>query len=102
MFNTQQRDKLLELKKKFGSGFIAVFYISILLSVCTFFIEYKYFLIVLFAPTIIVMLINPPFSEKRVCFVSLPAFICFYWHWQHTCGFRHEKSGLSSARGFFE
>ena len=66
MFNRQQIDHLLEekkgeLKKKFGSGFIAVFYISILLSICTFFIEYKYFLIVLFAPTIIVMLINPPF-----------------------------------------
>lgn len=68
MFNKQQIDKLPELKKKFGSGFIAVFYISILLSVCTFFIEYKYFLIVLFAPTIIVILINPPFSEKKGVF----------------------------------
>ena len=75
MFNKQQIDKLLELKKKFGSGFIAVFYISILLSMCTFFIEYKYFLIVLFAPTIIVMLINPPFSEKRgVSFHCRPLF----------------------------
>lgn len=75
MFNTQQRDKLLELKKKFGSGFIAVFYISILLSVCTFFIEYKYFLIVLFAPTIIVMLINPPFPKKGcVSFHCRPLF----------------------------
>lgn len=103
MFNTQQRDKLLELKKSL-EVVLSQFSISLFFFPCVrFFIEYKYFLIVLFAPTIIVMLINPPFSEKkRVCFVSLPAFICFYWHWQHTCGFRHEKSGLSSARGFFE
>ena len=91
MFNRQQIDHLLEekkgeLKKKFGSGFIAVFYISILLSICTFFIEYKYFLIVLFAPTIIVMLINPPFSEKKGVFrfiaglyLLLLALATYFW-----------------------
>ncbi|MCY8558139.1 methyltransferase [Bacillus haynesii] len=91
MFHKKQIDKLLEenkgeLNKKFGSGFIAVFYISILLSICTFFIEYKYFLIVLFAPTIIVMLINPPFSEKKGVFrfiaglyLLLLALATYYW-----------------------
>ncbi|MCY9400799.1 methyltransferase [Bacillus haynesii] len=91
MFHKKQIDKLLEenkgeLNKKFGSGFIAVFYNSILLSICTFFIEYKYFLIVLFAPTIIVMLINPPFSEKKGVFrfiaglyLLLLALATYYW-----------------------
>ncbi|MCY9336975.1 methyltransferase [Bacillus haynesii] len=91
MFHKKQIDKLLEenkgeLNKKFGSGFIAVFYISILLSICTFFIEYKYFLIVLFAPTIIVMLTNPPFSEKKGVFrfiaglyLLLLALATYFW-----------------------
>ncbi|MCY7850398.1 methyltransferase [Bacillus haynesii] len=91
MFHKKRIDKLLEenkgeLNKKFGSGFIAVFYISILLSICTFFIEYKYFLIVLFAPTIIVMLINPPFSEKKGVFrfiaglyLLLLALATYFW-----------------------
>ncbi|OMI28806.1 methyltransferase [Bacillus haynesii] len=91
MFHKKQIDKLLgenkeELNKKFGSGFIAVFYISILLSICTFFIEYKYFLIVLFAPTIIVMLINPPFSGKKGVFrfiaglyLLLLALATYFW-----------------------
>ncbi|MCY7780916.1 methyltransferase [Bacillus haynesii] len=91
MFNKKQIDKLLEENKgepneKFGTGFIAVFYISILLSICTFFIEYKYFLIVLFAPTIIVMLINPPFSEKKGVFrfiaglyLLLLALATYFW-----------------------
>ncbi|MCI4128296.1 methyltransferase [Bacillus haynesii] len=91
MFHKKQIDKLLEenkgeLNKKFGSGFIAVFYISILLSICTFFIEYKYFLIVLFAPSIIVMLINPPFSEKKGVFrfiaglyLLLLALATYFW-----------------------
>ncbi|MFB6500076.1 methyltransferase [Bacillus haynesii] len=91
MFHKKQIDKLLEenkgeLNKKFGSGYIAVFYISILLSICTFFIEYKYFLIVLFAPTIIVMLINSPFSEKKGVFrfiaglyLLLLALATYFW-----------------------
>lgn len=48
------------------------------------------------APTIIVILINLLFSKKKGCFVSLPAFICFYWHWQHTFGFNHKQSGYKN------
>lgn len=73
-YNKKQIDKLPEKNKeeaneRFGTAFISFFFICILFSICTFFIEYKYFLLVLFAPSIIVMFINPPFSKKRGYFV---------------------------------
>ncbi|MED1739894.1 methyltransferase [Bacillus swezeyi] len=89
--NKKQIDKPLEKNKeepneRFGTAFIAVFFISIFLSICTFFIEYKYFLLVLFAPSMSVMFINPPFSEKKRFFrliaglyLLLLALATYFW-----------------------
>ncbi|MGE6630591.1 methyltransferase [Bacillus sp. NPDC077027] len=72
-FNKKQIDKLLDhneeenenLKNKIDTSFMIVFYFSILLSICTFFFDYKYFLITLFGPTVLVTLINPPFQQQK-------------------------------------
>ncbi|MDA1477682.1 methyltransferase [Bacillus changyiensis] len=74
LYHQKQIDQLLEnieeeperkSNEKIGISFIPVFYISLLLSVCMLFIEYKYFLLVLYAPTVILTLINPPLCEKK-------------------------------------
>ncbi|WP_309436706.1 methyltransferase, partial [Bacillus paralicheniformis] len=73
-FNKKQIDKLLddhteeeqkETKSKVNTSFIIVFYFSILLSICTVFFDYRYFLIALFGPTILVTFISPPFQTKK-------------------------------------
>ncbi|MDA7027297.1 methyltransferase [Bacillus sp. CLL-7-23] len=74
-YHQKQIDQLLEnieeepegkSNEKIGISFIPVFYISFLLSLFMLFIEYKYFLLVLYAPTVIFTLINPPLFEKKV------------------------------------
>ncbi|EWH21197.1 hypothetical protein [Bacillus haynesii] len=94
-FNKKQIDKLLddhteeeqkETKSKVNTSFIIVFYFSILLSICTFFFDYRYFLIALFGPTILVTFISPPFQTKKGIFRIFSAIylilliaVTFFW-----------------------
>ncbi len=93
MFNKKQIDKLLddhteeeqkETKSKVNTSFIIVFYFSILLSICTFFFDYRYFLITLFGPTILV--ISPPLQLKKgiyrifsALYLILLFTVTFFW-----------------------
>ncbi|OLP67037.1 hypothetical protein BACPU_03960 [Bacillus pumilus] len=54
-----------ETKNKVNTSFIIVFYFSILLSICTFFFDFRYFLITLFGPTILVTFVSPPLQNKK-------------------------------------
>lgn len=93
-FNKKQIDGLLDdyteeqkdTKSKVITSFIIVFYFSILLSICTFFFDYKYFLITLFGPTILVTFISPPFQIKKgiyrifsALYLILLIIVTFFW-----------------------
>ncbi|MED1740784.1 methyltransferase [Bacillus swezeyi] len=94
-FNKKQIDKLLddhteeeqkETKSKVNTSFIIVFYFSILLSICTFFFDYRYFLIALFGPTILVTFISPPLQIKKgiyrifsAIYLILLITVTFFW-----------------------
>ncbi|MDA2164202.1 methyltransferase [Bacillus cereus group sp. Bc252] len=60
-----QNEKDTPTKKSY---FIPVFLVSIIVSICMAFIQIKLTIITLFAPAILVMLYDPPFSRKKGAF----------------------------------
>lgn len=61
----EQNQKNVPTKKSY---FIPVFLISIIASICIAFIQIKLTILTLFAPAILVMLYDPPFTRKRNLF----------------------------------
>lgn len=93
--NKKKIDKLLDdhleenkgdSKNTINSSFIIVFYFSILLSICTFFFDYRFFLITLFGPTILVTFISPPLQFNKgfyrgcsALYLLLLIIVTFFW-----------------------
>lgn len=73
LFKKLKVDQLLDETEEESTGnnstaYIAIFFISIVAAVCMVFIRVEYFLLTLFAPAILIMVIRPPFQTKKGLF----------------------------------